>query len=360
MRAVTNIERLTVARPAILDHTHLVVDPAEEDRILADILASERDPSPARAPLLSRLPLATRSPVVTATMAAAIAITVAAGVLAASGAFTERPAAPGHATIDAQALAYRTATAVGRAVSEEIEYVQATYTPAEAGFAAIDVWQYGGSTQEYAFTASGAPISKDSVITSNGTVHVRSIDYRSRTWREVSAVAVKTTAGDVASQVRDLLKLPGSTVEDVTLPNGDRGFRVTSPPWTFNQVLNPDGPTQQPLAYTSNTVWIPGTVGAPAQVRTTTLIDATTYLPVRMTIADRNGKVINAATYTWLAPTPANLAVVTHPVPIPAGFKGFYASRGKLIRKGGKVISTGGNGKVITMTTVPPSTSPAR
>jgi hypothetical protein len=321
MNTVTNLERLTAARPAILDHTYLVVDPAEEDRILANILASERDPSQVRVPLLTRLPLGTRSPVVTAATAAAITITVAAGVLAASGAFTERPAAPGHATIGAQALAYRTAAAVGRAVSDEIEYVQATYTPAEAGFATIDVWQYGGSTQEYAFNASGAPISKDSVLVSNGTEHSRSIDYPSRTWRELSDPAVRNPGGDVASEVKDLLSLPGSTVEDIALANGDRGFRVTSPPWTFNQVIDPEGPTQQPLTYTSNYVWTPGTVGAPVQVRTTTLIDATTYLPVRMTIADRNGKVINAATYSWLAPTAANLAVVTHPVPVPAGFK---------------------------------------
>src|SRR5262249_8993844 len=166
-----DIHRLAEARPAILDHTHLVMDATQEEHVLAQILHSPADPAARKSRRrAARLP---RRPAMIATLAAGVAAAATLLAVTIGHAVATSPAAgsPGHLgttasgtgrpagstpVMDAHMLAQRTALAVS-ASSKDIEYTQVTYAAGTFGkVATMQLWTYGLLTREYTTTADGS------------------------------------------------------------------------------------------------------------------------------------------------------------------------------------------------------------
>lgn len=340
-----DLHRLAEARPAILDHTHLVMDAAQEEHVLAQILHS---PGPAARKSRRRAARLPHRPAIIATLAAAVAAaaTLVAVNIGHPGAPGLAAGSPGHLgtpgagtghpagstpVIDADMLTRRTTLAVS-AASKDIEYTRVTYAAGTAGrVATLQLWTYGLLTREYTTTADGSPDMKMSGVIAGSTRYRRFIDYASRTWQEDSIPAIEVgrlPANWITAAVRLMINgAPGRAqvhhdpqaesrvvVRDGTLPDGERVVTATSKPWTYG-----DG-APVPLPHLANPEFTPAQSSPPLTVHTTVVIDASTYLPLQVTLTTTDGRVIEYQSFSWLPPTGANLAPLKTQVPVPAGF----------------------------------------
>jgi hypothetical protein len=352
-----DLHRLAEARPAILDHTHLVMDAAQEEHVLAQILHS---PGPAARKSRRRAARLPRRPAIIATLAAGVA---AAATLVAVN--TGHPGAPGPAAgspghpgtpgtgtghpagstpvLDADMLAQRTVLAVS-AASKDIEYTRVTYAAGTAGnnVATMQLWTYGLLAREYMTTADGSPVEKVSAVVADGIHYRRFIEYDRRAWQEDSIPASEVgmpPLSRIITAVRRMIDgVPGSVgvhdrqaespvVRDGTLPDGERVVTATSKPWTYGGAhgVTPVGggalvAQAVPLPELAFPESIPAQSGPPLTVHTTVVIDASTYLPLQVTLTTADGRVIESQSFSWLPPTAANLAPLKAQVPVPAGF----------------------------------------
>lgn len=361
MSSRDDLHRLAEARPAILDHTHLVMDAAQEERVLAEILLSPR-PAPRtsrrRAPHLPHRPATIASLAAAVTAGVAVAATLVAGNIGHLG--VPGPAAGSHGqpgtrrtgtghpakgspVIDANLLAQRTTLAV-TAASQDIEYTRVTYAVGTAGqVATLQLWTYGLLTQEYATTADGSPDMRMSGVVIGSTRYRRFIDYASRTWQEDSIPASEVgqlPANWISVKVRQMIngaagpaqvqhepEADRPSVRYGTLPDGERVVIATSQPWTYEGAhgATPIGggtpvPPPLPLPELANPEFIPPQTGPPLAVRTTVVIDASTYLPLQVILTATDGRVIESQSFAWLPATAANLAPLEAQVPVPPGF----------------------------------------
>lgn len=356
-----DLHRLAEARPAILGQTHLVMDAAQEERVLAQIL---RSPGPAARKSRRQAARLPRRPAIIATLAAAVAAGVAAtatlvavntglpgargpaagspGHLGAPGTGTGHPPASSTPVIDVDTLTQRTALAVS-AASKDIEYTKVTYAAGTAGkVATLQLWTYGKLTREYAATADGSPDTRMSGVVVGGIRYRRFIDYASRTWQEDSIPASEfgqLPADWITTAVRRMINgASGSArahhdpqaetvIRAGTLPGGERVITATGKPWTYRGA---DGATPVgggapvapavPLPELASPEFIPSQSGPPLTVHTTVVIDASTYLPLQVTLTTTDGRVIESQSFSWLPPTAANLTPLKAQVPVPAGF----------------------------------------
>jgi hypothetical protein len=342
-----DLHRLAEARPAILDHTHLVMDAAQEEHVLAQILHS---PGPAARKSRRRAARLPHRPAIIATLAAGVA---AAATLVAVN--TGHPGAPGPAAgnpghlgtpgtgtghpagrtpvLDADMLAQRTVLAVS-AASKDIEYTRVTYAAGTAGnnVATMQLWTYGLLAREYMTTADGSPVEKVSAVVADGIHYRRFIEYDRRAWQEDSIPASEVgmpPLSRIITAVRRMIDgVPGSVgvhdrqaespvVRDGTLPDGERVITVTGMPRTYDGAPGGQAVPLPELAFPES---IPAQSGPPLTVHTTVVIDASTYLPLQVTLTTADGRVIESQSFSWLPPTAANLAPLKAQVPVPAGF----------------------------------------
>jgi hypothetical protein len=342
-----DLHRLAEARPAILDHTHLVMDAAQEEHVLAQILYS---PGPAARKPRRRAARLPHRPAIIATLAAGVA---AAATLVAVN--TGHPGAPGPAAgspghpgtpgtgtghpagstpvLDADMLAQRTVLAVS-AASKDIEYTRVTYAAGTAGnnVATMQLWTYGLLAREYMTTADGSPVEKVSAVVADGIHYRRFIEYDRRAWQEDSIPASEVgmpPLSRIITAVRRMIDgVPGSVgvhdrqaespvVRDGTLPDGERVITVTGMPRTYDGAPGGQAVPLPELAFPES---IPAQSGPPLTVHTTVVIDASTYLPLQVTLTTADGRVIESQSFSWLPPTAANLAPLKAQVPVPAGF----------------------------------------
>ena len=356
-----DLHRLAEARPAILDHTHLVMDAAQEEHVLAQILHSPGPAARKSRRRAARLPhrggiIATLAAAVTAGVAVAATLVAAnIGHLGAPGPAAGSPGrlgTPGTGTghpasstpvIEADMLAQRTALAVS-AASKDIEYTWVTYAAGTAGkVSTLQLWTYGLLTRESTTTADGTPVMRMSGVIAGSTRYRRFIDYASRTWQEDSIPAIEVgrlPANWITTAVRMLIngalgpaqvqhdpQAESPIVRDGTLPDGERVVAATSKPWIYKGAhgATPVGggtPVAPPLPLPelANPEFIPAQTGPPLTVHTTVVIDASTYLPLQVTLTATDGRVIESQSFSWLPPTAANLAPLEAQVPVPAGF----------------------------------------
>lgn len=325
---------LTAARPAVLDQADLVAGPAEQDRILRQILAT----APSAGRHGSRPPARARHGRRWGIAAATATVGIAAvAMLAAAGAFTGTGPAPhpatsgtGHA-IDGTALTDRMTKAVSVNTSNDILYTSATFAPGTTmtGTATLKLWTYGPAELEEAYGPNGTPQTFASAVVSHGMRDRTFVDYKTKRWQSDSFPLSRWGGGPadpVSSFVRELLAYGPQPyrrgappekpkIRNVTLPNGEKAIEVTGPTWTYNQHRSPVR-----LATFADPQFTLGAGGAPRQVTTTTWIDATTYLPIKTQVTAADGMVVTSQVFSWLPATPANLAPLRHPVQAPPGF----------------------------------------
>ncbi len=223
--------------------------------------------------------------------------------------------------ISARTLADRTTAAVSQSRGKDIFYSRTVYAAGtvQGSTAALVEWDYGVSVREKLFNAQGALTSDVSAVVRHGLRERRFVDYSQKTWTQDSIRADRVGySGSARSMVGELLHLskPGTssrvrTVIRPVITNGKQLFKITLtgspdeggiatlPQFTDSQEFPADSIGR---SYTE-TVWI----------------DQATYLPVRVTLTGRGGRVLASQTFAWLTPDHANLAELT-PAPVPAGF----------------------------------------
>ena len=332
MPASNELARLIAARPPILDQTERVVDNAEADRIFQQILSSgspAAQPHPVSRPRRSAsaggrrsLRLATGAVVM-----AAAAATVLAGLGTFTGAGSPGPATrlagPHPVMINARTLADRVSTALSAARRNDVLY---TRISCACGTTAVArEWDYGISTREEWLGSRGALNFDGSAEVSHGLRVRRFVDYSTRTWQTDSsptATWAPPAGYDPPRAIRALIASwpwpPRFGSMTTTTLNGRKVIKI------IRKYVN----------------WSPGyplllrTIGGfaegefppnmsaatPAAASLTVWFDATTYLPVQEAKTTPGGQNIDVSTYTYLPPTPVNLAKARTPAPIPAGF----------------------------------------
>jgi hypothetical protein len=291
MPASDELARLIAARPPILAQTESVVDNAEAERIFQQILSS--GPPASQAHPVSRprrFPGARRSfrVAIGAVVTAAAAATVLVGLNAFTGAGPAtrqagRPAGQHPVVINARTLADKVSTALTAASHKAVLY---TRTSCACGTTAVTrEWDYGISTREEWFGSRG-PLTFDP--------HAIRALIASYPWPPQFGSMTTIT-------------LNGRRVVKITRKFVNRSPGYPLPLRTIGGFAEDEFPVSMPAATpsaTSLTVWF----------------DAATYLPVQEAQTASSGQNIEVSTYAWLPPTPANLAKVRTPAPVPAGF----------------------------------------
>lgn len=347
----TEIGRLAAARPAILSHTEQVIDAAGEDRLLDQILSSQRDPAPSRTPARVPAPAPGAPPrrripkvavgAVAGTAAAAVAVT---GALAGAGAF---PGGAGHThgggqavKLTAQTVTARAVAALGR-VSGGISYSHAVVTAGGAAIAGaragtvVDQWLYGHRVRQEEFTPGGRLVVDDSSAYWTGRdSHIftsqREVDYTSRTWfaNPPASTPLRGPIGSYAAELARSLKWEEShgllRVCGAGTVRGHRAVKLCYVRPKGNQ--NQNGPSPVLEAPFDLGTLRPTEVSFYPGTSTVLWIDAASYLPVQTLsgawppLAGGGGKIALSTSIEWLTPDRANLAHL-RTAPVPPGFR---------------------------------------
>ncbi len=331
MNAQPSLDRLAAARPAILDNTELVVDAAQEDQILSQIMESAiAAGTPYAAGTVHGLASRPRRPRVAIAVAAAVTA-AAAGALAGTGALHgmpgTAPGSPGKAhVISLTTLTNRTAAASSGASLADMLYSQVTYARGSVvpETAAIEEWHLGKSSREKWFSAQGGLTFDSSNVASGGQAVYRAVDYTDRTWQTDTYTvdpAAPPQDGSFADLVRDQFEMtnPKPLITRVEM-NGRPMFRLTwqLPAAASAPVADQGGRGMMPLPMFTYSDSVPGEMYAGAAVETF-LVDADTYLPVQAEMTTPAGQVIALQTLAWQTPDAANLAELTTAA-VPPGF----------------------------------------
>jgi hypothetical protein len=184
-----------------------------------------------------------------------------------------------------------------------------TFHPANAALPPRDRWITLGRNRTETFTQAGG-IATDVGYFKNaaGYMVVTSVDFQKKTWwRETGTHSVKP--GPVPT--------PSLSCKDVS------PFKMIFIPAQMADNLREEVSCGQlkldGTGYVDGTPALKLTGGFPGFLPVTYWLNASTYLPVRVTIAGGNRSPGHQSDLQWLPPTAANLAKTT--VTIPAGFK---------------------------------------
>jgi hypothetical protein len=349
MRARTELDRLADARPLSLDHPERLIGPDAEDQILRQVLSADR--AGRRSQANSRRSRErsgangrrSRRPLIAVAAAAAV-VAVAGGGAVVRWADAPRAAAwppgSGYKTPvrtplpSGQVMAALAGTAGAAASRTGILYVRTTFAPGTTvgGVAVTETWTRGESDREKFLGADGTVLQDASAVISHGLRVRRFTDYTTRTWQTDSIAVGQYGPGPTAGQIVRQLQAPGA-MQPAKVP----GVRLPpSPTRTITEVTVDRKPTilvtiRFPRSLAVGRVdflpllgsgeMLPGTAGRiDSAVIERVWIDATSYLPVRADAAAASGRILSAATYAWLSPSPANRSVIS-PAPVPAGFR---------------------------------------
>jgi hypothetical protein len=342
MPARTELDRLAAARPPILDHTELVIDPAAEDQILRHILSTPRASGRRQGATARRHSI---RPVTAIAAAAAVVVVAGAGVLARSA--VDRAHAPDRQVVKSppaaparlpglRIMAARAEAALATVSRTGILYVRTMYAPGTTigGTSIVETWTSGTSDRDKMFSASGGLLSDASAVIAHGQRVRRFVDYPTRTWQTDSiAVGQYGAAPTPSERVAQILspmrpvKLPkvsgtqgpddpSRTITEVTV-QGKPMILVT---FSYPRPFGGNGGAE-PLPMLGSAEELPASAANEGAVSTTMMwIDATSYLPVRAQIATATGTILGSETYSWLSDSAANRAVLA-PAPVPAGFR---------------------------------------
>jgi hypothetical protein len=343
MPARTELDRLAAARPPLLDHTDLVIDPAAEDQLLRHILSTPRATGRRQRATGRRHSL---RPATAIAAAAAVVAVGAAGVLVRSAVddahapgrrVVKTPPAAAPARLPGRRIIAARAEAALAAVSRtDILYVRTVYAPGTTmdGTTVLETWTRGTSDRVMMLNASGGLLSDASAVITGSQRVRRFVDYPTRTWQTdsiaVSQFGPDPTASERIAQILrpmgpvDLPKVPGTqgpddpsrTITEVTV-QGKPMILVT---FSYPRPFGGNGGAE-PLPMLGSAEELPASAANEGAISTTMIwIDATSYLPVRARIATATGTILGSETYSWLSDSAANRAMVA-PAPVPAGFR---------------------------------------
>jgi len=339
MPARTELDRLAAARPALLDRTDLVIDPAAEDQIVRHILGTPR--ASGRRRLANASHHALRP--VTAIAAATVMVIAAAGVLVRSA--VDHSDAPGRRTVErpsaalahlpsVRIIAARTAAAVAAASRTGILDVRTVYAPGTTvgGVAVMETWTRGNSDREKLLGADGGLLDDVSAIIAGGQRVRRFVDYPTRTWQTDSIAVGQYGGAPSASEIVARILGPIRPVRLSQVPGGHRpddprrtvtAVTVAGKPMilvTFRYPRPISGPAEL-VPMLGDAEEIPGSAAnADSAGIAMTWIDATSYLPVRTEVATTTGRFLDSQTFSWLSDDTAN-RVVLSAAPVPVGFR---------------------------------------
>lgn len=233
--------------------------------------------------------------------AAAIAIGAAAAAFSLSG-----PPSP-----QAQLTAYvanRVTQALNATSPDSIVFVRLTVTPPNADMPPTEVWAGSdGHWRVKSFARDGRPVTDTETYDTPSTYLIFQVDYTNRTWwrwvgpgdvtpgqpvqwtcNQGAPLTYTTSARDMTDELRTAMSCGWLKDTGTGKVDGVRAIRLTGP----------------------------GT-GTGGSIATTIWVNASTYLPVRITTTWPT-YVVQEDTQ-WLPPTPANLAKLVPPTP--PGFK---------------------------------------
>jgi hypothetical protein len=337
MSSRTEIDRLAAARPEILGQTECVVNAAEEEHLLEQILHSSPPLGSSQQPVVITggsgardRRRARRAPRATVAALAATAVAVGA-TLVGIGVFSGSARPNGQdITLTAQTVVNRTAAALGR-VSNDIIYSHTTAKNSAAAGAPVgtyhDEWRYGDRVREEAFSPSGSLLAAASAkVWFANEPELGSqlfVDYTTRTWYPVPGSAHgRLDNGSFASELSRYMKWELSVgalkVIGSGVINGRPAIKMSDTVYQDKAaeslfMFGPRPCTPAPGSSQCNT-------HAPRPAALTTWIDRKTYLPIMDAIVTSGGTSLFTTSYRWLMPTAANMAEV-RALSIPAGFR---------------------------------------
>jgi hypothetical protein len=244
---------------------------------------------------------------VTARAAAAAGTAAVAGT--AATVFLSGPAGPATQTQTTAYVVRHVTQALDAMPAGTIMFDRMTFGPSGngPGFYARDVWATRGRSRNETFTQAGQPIQDDGIsLTPTASKRVL-VDYQNKTWwRSVGPKPVGHLTGPMPP-----IKWTCSTPPGVIVGNAaDMAAQVRTGVSCGELKVGGTGTVDGAPAVKLAGNWGGGAV--------TDWVNATTYLPVRMTLTWGPGRV-NQIDFQWLPPTAANLAKLNLPVP-PAGF----------------------------------------
>ena len=339
MSTRTELDRLAAARPAILRRTEEVVDAAEEDRILRQILFTSAGvpapadvPSPVRARSLSWLTAGARAPGGPAGRArrrrrqlvAVSAIAIAAGAVTAAAVTAAAGGMAGHAgpgTSRAQTTAYVVGRMENALANDNLVTRETTSLITGGGATFFDgrrsyqevTWSYQGRHSTQIFGSHGQLQGVMGTGMADGKIQEIQVDYLQRQWELIPATPDSVPAN--ACTLPGFMDVPGNQSVDWpslirrTLACG--GYKAAGE-------AEIDG---------AETLKITGQRTLPFNIRevVTLFVSPSTYLPVRLTDAvlptagSRLRGTQTSADFQWLPPTAASSARAS--VTIPCGFQ---------------------------------------
>jgi len=367
MRQDTELQRLTAARPAILDRTHSVVSRADQERILLQILSDPRTGHTPDRHLSDRTFAARwrsrRIIIRTSVAAASVAATIAVGTalaINAHGPSGVRIGPPGNRVIlDAKVVLVRSIRALSQ-LGDAVEFSHESGSLNGRPYTS-DLWVYRAAERQR-LTGPGRSDTEGWQSITGGTLARGYIYYDSKTWTEYTNPADPawlkvsrtptarlearflksvldsgrwTVAGHVVLGGREAIVIkatevfpgkPGSMADASRMRPTTRHRRVspTVPAGPLIDVAPSLTPWQvaQAMAHGQTTFTPTGTVTR------TLYITAKTYLPIlekdvtRLTsqgVPDSAAKQVVTMTFRWLPVNPANLTLVKPPT-VPAGY----------------------------------------
>jgi hypothetical protein len=197
-----------------------------------------------------------------------------------------------------------------------ILFEKTTYLNPDSGEGAEQSWSTLSTTRDQTFTTTGQLTGDESLTqTATTTTHLI-VDYRTKTWSQITAVLPQESASPSPSPASCASGAPSGWDPD---PHGEAGELRTAVSCGYLTAA-PGGAVDG--VSTIKLSERPGAIGQPPGNSTMTFwVNATTYLPVRIVQAWVNAGYASAdfqMDMRWLPATPANKARLT--VPVPPGF----------------------------------------
>lgn len=368
MRPQTEIEQLAAARPAVLDRTQEVVSPAEQERILRQILEDPRGQHSPRRPAgwrtLAPRQRRRRITVLTSVAAASVAAAVLAGA-ALAGNDGRQPAVntgspDGSAvTLDAKTVLAKSIRALDQ-IGDAVEYSHVTGSLNGQPYSS-DRWVYRAAERQR-LTGPGSADTEGWQAITDGTLTMGFIYYGSKTWTQYSNPADPawlevsrtptarleagflryaldsgrwTVTGHAVLDGREAIVIqvtgafpgkPGPAPDASRKPGRTRAPAIPRavPAGSLIDVAPSLTPAQYAQAQAHGQ-----TAFTPTGTFTRTLyLSAKTYLPIKETdvthltsqgVPGSAADQTESSTFQWLPVTPANLALLQPPA-VPAGY----------------------------------------
>jgi len=273
-----------------------------------------------------------RTTTVRAITAAGTAAMVAGAAIGVGLTLSPGTTGPGQTT-SAAYVVDRVTQAVDALPADAIMFERTTYRSASPSFAPQDTWAGGNGSRTETFTAAGQPATESGFAVMHNRITQTQVNYQDKTWsRSVttfphgrpsptpSASASCADAGFITSS------RPTATSSANGGASGVSDVNVVGMMFVIGQPASMVAPIRTALSCGKLKVAGYGDIDGISCVKLVEKADGvtliywasrSTYLPVRL-VTQMSGMPTEQDDFGWLPPTPANLALVT--VPIPAGF----------------------------------------